>query len=160
MYSRMNMGLIEIKKVTSKDLKKIANLEKKAFKQNAFSKDVLKNLIENNTIFLKLETRKYKKEIIGFIIVLEDRKGIVNIVNFLIDSKFQNRGYGSYLLQHSIEKIKVLKIIKKIILNVQLSNTIAITFYEKFNFKRNPIIVENYYQSGEGAYLMELDIDS
>lgn len=152
---------MEIKDVDSRDLKKILNLEQKIFKKNAFSKDLMEKLIEINFLFLKLEINKLKKHMIGFIIVIKDRKDTVNIINFLIDYKFQNRGYGSYLLQHTVEKIKNLKIIKKIILNVQLSNTIAITLYEKFNFKRNPLIVENYYyQSGEDAYLMELDIDS
>ncbi|MEE9378825.1 MAG: GNAT family N-acetyltransferase [Candidatus Lokiarchaeia archaeon] len=151
---------MEIKDVDSRDLKKIVNLEQKIFKENAFSKDLMERLIEKNCFFLKLEINKLKKYIIGFIIVIKDQKDIVNIVNFLIDFKFQNRGYGSYLLQHTIEKIKNLKIIKKIILNVQLSNNIAITLYEKFNFKRLPLIVENYYQSGKNAYLMELDIDS
>lgn len=150
---------MEIKDVDSRDLKKIVNLEQKIFKKNAYSKDLMERLIEKNFFFFKLEINKLKKHIIGFIIVIKDRKDIVNIVNLLIDSKFQNRGYGSYLLQHTIEKIKNLKIIKKITLNVQLSNTIAITLYEKFNFKRYPLI-ENYYQSGEGAYLMELNIDS
>ncbi|NVM38564.1 MAG: GNAT family N-acetyltransferase [Candidatus Lokiarchaeota archaeon] len=153
---------MEIKDVDSRDLKKIVNLEQKIFKENAFSEDLMERLIEKNFFFLKLEINKLKKHIIGFIIVIKekDRKDNVNIVNFLIDSKFQNRGYGSYLLQHVIEKIKNLKIIKKIILNVQLSNTIAITLYEKFNFKRNPLIVENYYHSGKDAYLMELNIYS
>ena len=151
---------MEIKNVDSRDLKKIVNLEQKIFKENAFSKDLMERLIEKNCFFLKLEINKLKKHIIGFIIVIKDQKDVVNIVNFLIDFKFQNRGYGSYLLEHTIEKIKNLKIIKKIILNVQLSNNIAIILYEKFNFKRNPLIVENYYQSGKNAYLMELDIDS
>ena len=151
---------MEIKNVDSRDLKKIVNLEQKIFKENAFSKDLMVRLIEKNCFFLKLEINKLKKHIIGFIIVIKDQKDVVNIVNFLIDFKFQNRGYGSYLLEHTIEKIKNLKIIKKIILNVQLSNNIAIILYEKFNFKRNPLIVENYYQSGKNAYLMELDIDS
>ena len=151
---------MEINDVDSRDLKKIVNLEQKIFKENAFSKDLMERLIEKNCFFLKLEINRLKKHIIGFIIVIKDQKDVANIVNFLIDIKFQNRGYGSYLLQHTIEQIKNLKIIKKIILNVQLSNNIAITLYEKFNFKRNPLIVENYYQSGKNAYLMELDIDS
>ena len=151
---------MEIKDIESRDLKKIVNLEQKIFKENAFAKDLLERLIEEHLFFFKLEVNKFKKQIIGFIIVIKDQKDSVNIVNFLIDPKFQNRGYGSYLLQYTIEKIKNLKIIKKIILNVQLNNKIAITLYEKFNFKRNPLILEKYYQSGEGAYLMELNIDS
>ncbi len=54
----------------------------------------------------------------------------------------------------------MVKGIKKIILNVQISNSSAIRLYEKFKFKKNPKILENYYQSGESAFLMELKLDS
>ena len=149
-----------IKGVNPRDLKKIVYLEHQIFKEDAFSKDLMEKLISKNFLFLKLEISKLKKQLIGFIIIIKDQKDTVNIINFLINPKFQNRGYGSYLLQQTIEKIKQLKNIKKIVLNVQLSNLIAIKLYEKFNFKKNPIVYENYYQSGEGAYLMELDIYS
>ncbi len=155
----MNMDLIEIKEVTTKDLRQIVNLEKKAFKENAFSKELLKNLIKNNAIFLKLELGKGKKKVIGFIIVVRVKRERANMINFLIKPKFQNKGYGSYLLQKTINEIKSMKGIKKIVLNVQISNLAAINLYEKFKFKKNPDIIENYYQSGENAYLMELEID-
>ncbi|MFX1364659.1 MAG: GNAT family N-acetyltransferase [Promethearchaeota archaeon] len=151
---------MEVKKVNIKDLNKILNLEKRIFKENAFSKKLIEKLISNNLVFLKLEISKINKKLIGFIIVIKDREESVSIINFLIDPKYQNKGYGSYLLQYTIEKIKNLKNIKKISLNVQLSNSPAINLYEKFNFKRNPTILENYYQSGESAYLMELEINS
>ena len=154
------MVLMEIKKAISTDLKKIASLEQRIFKKNAFSKELIEKLIDNNTFFLKLETGKIKKELIGFIIVINDGKDRANIVNFLIKPKFQNKGYGSYLLQETIDKVMKLKEIKKIVLNVQVNNSIAIKMYEKFNFKKNPIVIDNYYQSGESAYLMELDLDS
>ncbi|MFW9998922.1 MAG: GNAT family N-acetyltransferase [Candidatus Hodarchaeota archaeon] len=154
------MVFLIINDVTSKDLRKIVNLEQEIFKENAFSKDLLKKLIEKHTFFLKLEKGKIKHKIIGFIIVINDKKERANIINFLIKPKFQNMGYGSYLLQETIAKINQLKSIKKIVLNVQISNSIAIKMYENFNFKRNPTIIENYYHSGESAYLMELDIDS
>ncbi len=154
----MNMVLVEIKKVTSKDLKQIINLERRIFEKNAFSKNLMKNLIENNTLFLKLECGKIKKKIIGFIIVIRDKNERANMINFLIKPEFQNKGYGSYLLQKTIDEIKTKKEIKKIVLNVQISNSVAINLYEKFQFKKNPDILENYYQSGENAYLMELEI--
>ena len=151
---------MEINKVSIKDLKQIVDLEQRIFNKNAFSKELMENLIENNALFLKLEIGKSKKKIIGFIIAIKDKNDRVNIINFLIKPKFQNKGYGSFLLQKTIKKIKKLTGIKKIILNVQMSNLAAIKLYEKFDFKRNPAIIENYYQSGESAYLMELDIDS
>ena len=153
------MDLIEIKNVNSKDLSQIVNLENRIFKNNAFSKDLLKSLINNNALFLKLETGKVIKKIIGFLIAIRDERERINIINFLIKFEFQNKGYGSYLLQKAINEIKKMKGIKKIVLNVQISNIAAINLYEKFNFKKNPDILEHYYQSGENAYLMELGIN-
>lgn len=159
MYLRLNMALMEINKVSLKDLKQISKLERKIFKKNSFSKNLIKNLIKNNTLFLKLESGQNKKKLIGFVIVIRDKKDRANIINFLIDPEFQNRGFGSHLLQKAIDEIKKIKGIKKIILNVQISNSVAINLYERFEFKKNPDILENYYQSGENAYLMELDFD-
>lgn len=151
---------MEIKKVSLKDLKKIVYLEQQNFKKNAFSKELIASLIDNNALFLKLEVNNIRKRLIGFIIVIKDEKERANIVNFLINPKFRNKGYGSYLLQNTIDKIKNQKGIKKIVLNVQINNTSAIELYKKFNFKRSPVILENYYQSGDSAYLMELEINS
>jgi len=154
------MVSMEINKVTLKDLKKIVRLEQQIFQEKAFSKDLIVKLIENKALFLKLEINKLLKHLIGFIIVIKDKKDRANIINFLIKPKFRNKGNGSYLLQNTINKIKKIKGIKKIVLNVQINNINAIDLYEKFNFKRNPEILENYYHSGESAYLMELDINS
>lgn len=151
---------MEIQKVCIKDLKQIVSLERQIFKKNAFSKDLMENLIKNNALFLKLEIGKVKKKLIGFIIAIKDREDRANIINFLIKPEFRNKGFGSYLLQKTIDQIKEIREIKKIVLNVQISNSTAIKLYEKFNFKRNPTILENYYQSGENAYFMELEIES
>ena len=148
---------MKIKQVSPKDLNEITSLEKMVFNQNAFSKDLIKKLIRKNTFFLKLEKNKIKKEIIGFVIVLKDRLDRVNIINFLINPKYHNKGYGSFLLYNTVQKIKDLNNIKKIILNVQVKNTAAIRLYQKFNFQISRKI-EKYYQSKEDAYLMELKI--
>ncbi|KKN42324.1 hypothetical protein LCGC14_0714430 [marine sediment metagenome] len=151
---------MKIKKVIPKDLKKIISLEQDVFNENAFSTDLIEKLINKNTFFLKLEIGKIKNKLIGFIIIIKDMEERVNIINFLVKQEHQNKGYGSYLLKNAIEEIKQLKEIHKIILNVQENNSIAIKLYQKFNFKINPKILEKYYQSGENAYLMELNIDS
>ncbi|MFX1320813.1 MAG: GNAT family N-acetyltransferase [Promethearchaeota archaeon] len=147
---------MKIKDVNLRDLRSISNLEHQIFKENAFSKKLVEKLIQQNTLFLKLEDGKIIKKLIGFIVVIKDREDQANIINFLIHPQFQNKGYGTLLLQETIKRIKRLKDIKKIVLNVQVNNYIAIKLYEKFNFQKNTKIIENYYQSGENAYLMEL----
>ncbi|MFX1489847.1 MAG: GNAT family N-acetyltransferase [Promethearchaeota archaeon] len=151
---------MQIRNVNLEDLNKIMALQLDVFKENAFTKKLIKNLIEKNTFFLKLETNDKHNELVGFIIVIRDRVDRLNIVNFLINPKFQNKGLGSLLLKFTLDQIKEIKEIKKVALNVQESNTRAIWLYEKFNFKKHPKKIENYYQSGESAYFMELNIDS
>jgi len=151
------MVLMKIKDVSIRDLRSISNLEHQIFKENAFSIKLVEKLIQQNTLFLKLEDGKIMKKLIGFIVVIKDREDQANIINLLIHPQFQSKGYGSLLLQETIERIKKrLKEIKKIVLNVQVNNSLAIKLYEKFNFQKNSKIIENYYQSGEDAYLMEL----
>ncbi len=151
---------MKVKNINSRDLKQIMILEKEVFKENAFSKQLMEELMHHNTLFLKLVNDKNKNELMGFIILIKDRIDRVNIINFLINTRFQNKGYGALLLKNTLQKITQLKEIKKVVLNVQVSNSQAIKLYEKFNFRKNPEKIENYYQSGESAYLMELDIDS
>ena len=154
-----------IEKINSDDINKVIFLEREVFKKNAFSKAVIERFFQysktdRNTLFLKLETRTQKKELIGFIIVIKDRIDRANIINFLINPKLQNKGYGSLLLNKTIEKIKMMKEIKTLVLNVQVNNSIAIKLYEKFNFKKNQKILENYYQSGESSFVMEFVIEN
>ncbi len=148
---------MKIKDVSIRDLRSISNLEHQIFKENAFSIKLVEKLIQQNILFLKLEDGKIMKKLIGFIVVIKDREDQANIINLLIHPQFQSKGYGSLLLQETIERIKKrLKEIKKIVLNVQVNNSLAIKLYEKFNFQKNSKIIENYYPSGEDAYLMEL----
>ena len=147
---------MKIKEVTLQDLKRIFELERKIFGENAFSKQTLKRLIEDNEFFLKIEKGKIKKILAGFAIVIKDRKDRANIINFLINPKYQNHGIGTILLRKIIEKIKMIKDVKKIVLNVNVNNHNAIKLYKKHDFKIMKEI-DNYYNNGESSYFMELN---
>jgi ribosomal-protein-alanine acetyltransferase len=147
-----------IKTVSLKDLNEIFKLEDVVFTQNAFSRDLIKKLIKKNTYFFKLEENENEDQIIGFIIVIQDQPERANIINFLINPQYQNKGYGKTLFQSTLQKIKELNNVKKVILNVQTTNSRAINLYLRFGFK---IVekIDNYYQSKESAYLMELNTE-
>ena len=149
---------MRIEDVKIRDLKKIMILEREIFKENAFSEKLMTKLILRNIFFLKLENNQIGNPLIGFIIVIKDQIDRGNIINFLIHTNFQCKGLGTVLLKNVINKIKQLKEIRKVVLNVQESNLGAINLYKKFNFIMNPKIIKNYYQSGENAFLMELYI--
>ncbi|MFX0017443.1 MAG: GNAT family N-acetyltransferase [Promethearchaeota archaeon] len=148
---------MEIKKVNLDDLDEIMKMEKETFKSDSFSKETMKQLILQNTLFLKLIKKQDKQKILGFIIIIQDDLDRMNIINFLINKKNQNKGYGSYLLTKTLEIVKKVSGIKKIVLNVKTKNRAAIKLYEEFNFR---IIrkIENYYRNQENAYLMELNL--
>lgn len=148
---------MKIKKVNLDDLDKIMKMEKETFKSDSFSKEIMKKLILQSTLFLKLIKKQNKQKILGFIIIIQDDLNRMNIINFLIKKKTQNKGYGSYLLTKTLEIVRQINGIKKIVLNVNTKNKTAIKLYEEFNFR---IIreIENYYRNQENAYLMELDL--
>jgi len=143
--------------VTLKDLDEIYNLERRSFKKDSFSKDLILNLIIKNTYFFKLVDDEISNNIVGFIIIIQDREDRVNLINLLIRKNNQNKGCGTYLLNYVMKKVKKMHYIKTIVLNVNSKNRAAIKLYQKFNFQ---IVqkIENYYRQKESAYLMILNI--
>ena len=145
------------KKVSLRDLNKIYKLEKKTFKSDSFSRKLLQNLIQSNSLFFKLVHPKYHDEIIGYVILIKDDEHRFNLINFIIKKSSQGKGYGSLLLNETLSILKEYSNINKVILNVKITNFKAINLYKKFGFK----IVEeikDYYRRNESAYLMELKI--
>lgn len=143
--------------VTLKDLDEIYNLERRNFKKDSFSKELIFNLIKTNTYFFKLIDDELSNSIIGFIIIIQDREEKLNLINFLIRKGERKRGYGSFLLRYTLKKVIALDKIKTIILNVNSKNKAAISLYQKFDFQ---IVerIENYYRDKQSAYLMILNI--
>jgi len=148
---------MKIKDVTPKDLHEISMLEEEVFGKDAFSKDLIKKLMRRSTFFFKLKKSSIKSTIIAFAIIIKDRKDRANIINFLVKPKYQNKGFGTRFLIYCIQRIKKLDKVRKIVLNVKVNNEIAIKLYENSKFKITQKIDE-YYRSGEDAFLMELDI--
>ncbi len=143
--------------VTLKDVDEIYNLERRSFKKDSFSKELIHNLIIKNTYFFKLIDDELSNSIIGFIIIIQDQEERVNLINFLIRKGERKRGYGSFLLRYTLKKVKASDRIKTIVLNVKSKNKAAISLYQKFNFR---IVqrIENYYRDKQSAYLMILNI--
>ena len=148
---------MKINSVSIKDLDEIFKLESNTFKKDAFSKNSILNLILKNTFFFKLINNSNSNEIVGFIIIIQDREDRVNLINLLISEQYQNKGYGSHLLKFTLNKIKEMNNIEVIVLNVNSKNKVAIWLYQKVGFQ---IVqkIENYYRQKKSAYLMILNI--
>ena len=72
---------------------------------------------------------------------------------FVINEKYRNRGFGSYLMEQLIKRCEKLRI-NKLILEVSCTNEIAEKFYSNFEFSTVGIR-KSYYKDGSDAFLKE-----
>ena len=72
---------------------------------------------------------------------------------FVINPKFREKGFGSYLMSYLISICEKLNL-KKLLLEVSQSNLTAERFYNRFDFSTVGIR-KNYYKDGSHALLKE-----
>ena len=75
-----------------------------------------------------------------------------HLVSIAVSEEYRRSGIATTLLSNSMKAVKKYKI-KDFVLEVRVSNYIAIKLYEKFNFKIESV-KKNYYRDGENAYYM------
>ena len=107
---------------------------------------------EFKKIGVKVVALLFKRKIIG-IYVIHTIIDEAQINYFSIKQKFRRKGYGSFLMRYLINQCEKLNI-KKLLLEVSVSNTIAELFYRKFNFFTVGTR-KNYYKDGTDAILKE-----
>ena len=93
-----------------------------------------------------------KEKIIG-IYVVQTIIDEAQINYFSIKQRFRRKGYGSFLMNYLIKHCEKLNI-KKLLLEVSETNSIAEVFYNKFNFL-NVGRRKKYYKDGTDAILKE-----
>ena len=119
--------MINIKQVKKDDLLKLIEIDKNIFDYPTSVKDFEDYFKEDTIKIWKISTQK----IIGFVIFYHVRDEI-EIIQIGIMKSYQRRNYGSLI----VNKIKKLKDIRKIFLEVSVENTQAINFYLKNGFKK------------------------
>ncbi len=128
--------MINIKQVKKCDLLKLIEIDKDIFDYPSYIK-YFENYFKENTFKIwEISTQK----IIGFVIFYHVRDEI-EIIQIGITKSFQRKNYGSLI----VNKIKKLKDIRKIFLEVSVENTQAINFYLKNGFKKIGIR-KSYYK--------------
>ena len=119
--------MINIKQVRKGDLLKLMEIDNDIFDYPTSIKDFENYFREDAIKIWKISTQK----IIGFVIFYHVRDEI-EIIQIGIMESCRRKNYGSLL----INKIKKLKDIRKIFLEVSVANTQAINFYLKNGFKK------------------------
>ena len=140
----MGQNEVSILPMKIADLEQISNNLIRDF-DDFWSFNILKS--ELNTPNAKVFVLKYEEEIIGFtgIEIILDQADITNIV---IRKDFRGKGLSNYLIKYLICFCKNNNI-KKINLEVNSNNTVAINLYEKYGFTQVGCR-KNYYPSGDG----------
>ncbi|MFX1449835.1 MAG: ribosomal protein S18-alanine N-acetyltransferase [Promethearchaeota archaeon] len=140
---------LKIRTVSPSDINRLYYIEIHSFK-SPFSLETLEKLAQiPNIIYLVAEIKQF---IVGYTIT-SLRSTEAHIISIVIDKDYRRRGIGSILLNKTIEKLHE-KNMKKLILEVRVSNDAAIAFYEKYNFKSIKTKI-SYYSDGEDALEME-----
>ena len=81
-----------------------------------------------------------------------------HVISIAVLPEYRNKGIGSTLLTRAIELMKKNYGVKKVYLEVRVSNEGAIRLYNKFGFQIEDVI-PHYYRDGEDAYLMEKELE-
>jgi len=93
--------------------------------------------------------------VVGYIAIVDYGRE-AKIISFAVKREFRGKGIGTKLLKAAIERCKR-RGKERILLEVRVSNSIAQRLYKKNGFKIIDVI-PNYYNDGEDAYLMALDL--
>jgi len=140
--------MISIKQINKKDIDLCYELDSNTISlwskeqwTNEFKKDGTKIfglLLENSVIGICV-----------FQVVLDEAQ----INYFVVNKKFREKGFGSYLMSYLIKKCEKVNL-KKLLLEVSQNNVTAERFYSRFDFYTVGIR-KNYYKDGSHALLKE-----
>ncbi|RLF22755.1 MAG: ribosomal-protein-alanine N-acetyltransferase [Thermoprotei archaeon] len=90
--------------------------------------------------------------IVGYVVATKRCSGVGHILSLAVRPEWRRRRIGSSLMKAVLEKLKS-QGVDQVVLEVAVSNTRAIFFYESLGFQRTSVI-KGYYPWGEDAYLM------
>jgi len=140
--------MISIKQINKKDIDLCYELDSNTI--SLWSKEQWANEFKKDST--KIFGLLIKNLVIGicvFQVVLDEAQ----INYFVVNKKFREKGFGSYLMSYLIKKCEKLNL-KKLLLEVSQSNVTAERFYRSFDFYTVGIR-KNYYKDGSHALLKE-----
>lgn len=150
MYSIMMQATPSVRIATFEDFERIVELENLCFPKNhAYSRRQLRYLLTKAHSTVLVETSDLF--IRGFLIVLY-RSGttVAGIETINVDPVFQKQGIGQRLLTAAELYLRT-RGIRRIRLEVAITNHAAITLYEHAGFQKSMLLKKYYYFNHEGS---------
>lgn len=138
--------MVKITKLLKEDIPFVVFLEEKYLGETLGEEMISSELNSDVTKFL---VAKIDDQVVGALSCYQFLDE-VELLNFVVDEKYQRQGIGQALFDQMINEAKQ---VKKITLEVRKSNIKALNFYTKNGFR---IISKrkNYYKNGEDALVL------
>ena len=140
--------MISIKQINEKDIELCHELDSNTISLWS-KKQWAKEFKKDGTRIFGILIKNLVIGICVFQVVLDEAQ----INYFVVNQKFREKGFGSYLMSYLIKKCEKLSL-KKLLLEVSQSNVTAERFYSRFDFSTVGIR-KNYYKDGSHALLKE-----
>ena len=146
------MEPIVVRKAQQADIPAILEIEWECFREDSFSKEQFAYLISRSkgTFYVMMEADR----VIAYVSLLfHGGTRYLRIYSIAVHPDFRGKKVGQLLIDQ-IAVIAQKQGLKRITLEVNVSNSPAIHLYEKNGFKCTSI-KENYYHNGTSAYYMQ-----
>ena len=140
---------MKIRSWTKEDIKTIAQMEARCF-SDPWSEDSLESVLHydwQHTFLIE-----DGGQVCGYACLLCLYE-VAEVANIAVDIPYRGKGYGELLLAEMLKKAVELGATRAL-LEVRVSNEVAIGLYEKLGFERYGVR-KRYYEDGEDAVLME-----
>lgn len=149
-----NNSIIKIYNMSVEDIDKAKKLEDEQCIDILSKTSMLSDLNDQNFSYFVI---KLNDDIIGYV-ATSHVIDTMDILSIVVSKTHQQKGIATKLLYYIFDFAKNLNI-NKILLEVRISNTKAISLYEKCGFKKISLR-KNYYQSPtEDAIIMEKTLE-
>lgn len=142
--------MITYQKLTKEDIVQVVLLEEQ-FLGETLGIEMLETELNNNAAcFITAKSNQTVLGYIGGYFIFDEGE----ILNFVVDEKYQRQGIGQNLFNYLLSLYPK---IKKITLEVREKNQKGINFYLKNNFQKISIR-KHYYKNGDNAIVMIKEI--
>lgn len=144
--------MIKIEKLKKEDIQFVVDIEERHLEET-LGYEMLQAELHNKYAYFY--AAKDNNLVIGYIgaWIIE---GVTDMINFVVDQKYQHQGIGQLLMKQIIDD-SISNNSKEILLEVREQNIQAIKFYTLQGFKQITVRKE-YYKNGDNALILRKEL--
>lgn len=149
----MKQKAVIIRRALPSDFHQIVKVELSSF-ERPYSPDLIFLLLHlhHNTFYVASAS----EEVVGYVVGAKRNDCCGHVISIAVKPEWRRKGIGSKLMVTLLNAFKK-KGLKKALLEVAVSNKVAMVFYRSIGFEVTALL-RNYYPWGEDAYLMSKEL--